>query len=155
MEPITYLSGLSTVVVGYLWFLYQGREVSYSSVLARSITARREALYKTRGLDIERWSELMSERKALRSEIARIARDYEDDDDDDIPAEFHAREGYTGSSASNAALDDEPDGAAAREKDSDESSDDSEYPDYMGEDSLEDEQQRNKKNEARKKRKNG
>lgn len=92
MEPITYLSGLSTVVVGYLWFLYQGREVSYSSVLARSITARREALYKTRGLGIERWSELISERKALRSEIARIARDYEDDDDDDIPAEFHTRD---------------------------------------------------------------
>ncbi|EEB91970.1 hypothetical protein MPER_09589 [Moniliophthora perniciosa FA553] len=27
MEPITYLSGLSTVICGYLWFLYRGREV--------------------------------------------------------------------------------------------------------------------------------
>ncbi|KAF9485687.1 hypothetical protein BDN70DRAFT_795554 [Pholiota conissans] len=84
MEPITYLSGLSTVILGYLWFLYQGREVSYTTVLARSISARREALYKSRGLDIERWQELMSERKALRAEIGRIARDYEGDEDDDI-----------------------------------------------------------------------
>ncbi|KAJ7097293.1 hypothetical protein B0H15DRAFT_961655 [Mycena belliarum] len=53
MEPITYLSGLSTI-----WFLYQGCEVSYSSVLDRSISARREALYKTRGFDIERWMDL-------------------------------------------------------------------------------------------------
>ncbi|KAF8961797.1 hypothetical protein BDZ97DRAFT_2076718 [Flammula alnicola] len=83
MEPITYLSGLSTVILGYLWFLYQGREVSYTSILARSVSARREALYKTRGLDIERWMELVSERKAIRAEIGRIARDYEGDDDDD------------------------------------------------------------------------
>ncbi|KAF8902582.1 hypothetical protein CPB84DRAFT_1678813 [Gymnopilus junonius] len=61
MEPITYLSGLSTVILGYLWFLYQGREVSYTSVLARSISARREALYKAQGFDIERWIELVNE----------------------------------------------------------------------------------------------
>ncbi len=151
MEPITYLSGLSTVVVGYLWFLYQGREVSYSSVLARSITARREALYKTRGLDMERWSELMSERKALRVEITRIARDYEDDGDDDIPAEFHARRGDVGNSASNVASDDESNDAAAGAKSSEESSDDSKYAYYMDEDSLEDKEQSNKKNNARKK----
>ncbi|KDR77187.1 hypothetical protein GALMADRAFT_225317 [Galerina marginata CBS 339.88] len=81
MEPITYLSGLSTVILGYLWFLYQGREVSYTSVLARSISARREALYKVRGLDIEHWTEFMSERKALRQEISRIALDYEGDEE--------------------------------------------------------------------------
>ncbi|KAJ7672472.1 hypothetical protein DFH06DRAFT_1176357 [Mycena polygramma] len=77
MEPITYLSGLSTVMAGYLWFLYQGREVSYSSVLDRSISARREALYKSRDFDIERWVDLVTEAKRLRSEIRRIAEDYE------------------------------------------------------------------------------
>ncbi|TFK31782.1 hypothetical protein BDQ12DRAFT_660071 [Crucibulum laeve] len=98
MEPITYLSGLSTVILGYLWFLYQGREVSYTSVLDRSISARREALYKARGLDIEQWVDLVSERKGLRKEIARIAEDYdqdskrssaieeEDEEDEDIKA---------------------------------------------------------------------
>ncbi|KAF8888812.1 hypothetical protein BD779DRAFT_1662241 [Infundibulicybe gibba] len=79
MEPITYLSGLSTVVCGYLWFLYQGREVSYSSVLDRSISARREALYKARGFDIEGYTEMLSETRALRREIGRIAEDYEDE----------------------------------------------------------------------------
>ncbi|KAJ7052682.1 hypothetical protein C8F01DRAFT_1169511 [Mycena amicta] len=82
MEPITYLSGLSTVICGYLWFLYQGREVSYSSVLDRSVSARREALYKTRGLDIERWAELRAEARGLRRDIGRIEEDYEPQEDD-------------------------------------------------------------------------
>ncbi|RDB29485.1 Calcium uniporter protein 5, mitochondrial [Hypsizygus marmoreus] len=79
MEPITYLSGLSTVICGYLWFLYQGREVSYTSVLDRSISTRREALYKSRGFDIEHWMDLMNDAKNLRKEIARIAEDYEEE----------------------------------------------------------------------------
>ncbi|KZT26019.1 hypothetical protein NEOLEDRAFT_1132509 [Neolentinus lepideus HHB14362 ss-1] len=78
MEPITYLSGLSTVVLGYLWFLFQGREVSYSSVLHQSISARRDALYKSRGFDIDRWVDLTNEAREVRREIGRIAEDYED-----------------------------------------------------------------------------
>ncbi|KAG5639551.1 hypothetical protein H0H81_012222 [Sphagnurus paluster] len=81
MEPITYLSGLSTVICGYLWFLYQGREVSYTSVLDRSISARREALYKLRGLDIEQWMDLKAESRGLRKEITRIAEDYDAEDE--------------------------------------------------------------------------
>ncbi|KAJ3888650.1 hypothetical protein GG344DRAFT_79535 [Lentinula edodes] len=77
MEPITYLSGLSTVICGYLWFLYQGREVSYTSVLDRSVSSRREALYEKRGLDIEKWMELVSEKKLLMREIGQIKEDYE------------------------------------------------------------------------------
>lgn len=56
--------------------------MSYTSVLARSISSRREALYKARGLDIEHWMELVSERKTLRAEIGKIAMDYEGDKDD-------------------------------------------------------------------------
>ncbi|KAF8319605.1 hypothetical protein DL93DRAFT_2225037 [Clavulina sp. PMI_390] len=77
MEPVTYLSGLSTVICGYLWFLYQGREVSYSSVLSTSIVSRRQALYASHGFDMQRWSDLMDERKALRREIQKIAVDYD------------------------------------------------------------------------------
>lgn len=50
-------------------------------MLASSISARREALYKARGLDIERWIDIVGERKALRAEIGRIAQDYEGDED--------------------------------------------------------------------------
>ncbi|KZT08197.1 uncharacterized protein LAESUDRAFT_697734 [Laetiporus sulphureus 93-53] len=78
MEPVTYLSGLSMVIMGYLWFLYQGREVSYSSVLQRSVSTRREALYEARGFDIEQWLELVGEAKALRKEIDKIAEDYDE-----------------------------------------------------------------------------
>lgn len=66
------------VIMGYLWFLYQGREVSYASVLQHSVSARRDALYKARGLDVERWLDLVGERKAHRREIARIAEDYDE-----------------------------------------------------------------------------
>ncbi|KAF9078535.1 hypothetical protein BDP27DRAFT_1281203 [Rhodocollybia butyracea] len=82
MEPITYLSGLSTVICGYLWFLYQGREVSYSSVLDRSVSARRENLYKQRGLDIEKWTELASERRKIMKEIGQIKEDYEQSEEE-------------------------------------------------------------------------
>ncbi|KAI0672027.1 hypothetical protein C8Q78DRAFT_971623 [Trametes maxima] len=78
MEPITYLSGLSMVILGYMWFLLRGREVSYSSVLHHSVSARREALYKARGLDIDRWMDLVSEVKSLRKEISVIAEDYDE-----------------------------------------------------------------------------
>ena len=78
MEPVTYLSGLTMVIMGYLWFLYQGREVSYSSVLQHSVSARREALYKARGLDVERWLDRVGERRALRREIGKIAEDYDE-----------------------------------------------------------------------------
>ena len=98
MEPVTYLSGLSMVILGYLWyvllstyssnqcrqsvclhrFLYQGREVSYSSVLDRSVSTRRQALYKARGFDTDRWMDLITEAKSLRKEISKIADDYDE-----------------------------------------------------------------------------
>lgn len=59
-------------------FLYQGREVSYSSVLDRSVSSRRQALYKARGFDIDRWADLITEAKGLRKEISRIAEDYDE-----------------------------------------------------------------------------
>lgn len=64
------------MVLGYLWFLYQGREVSYSTVLSTSISSRRQALYNREGLDLARWADLSSEKKALEKEIRKIAGDY-------------------------------------------------------------------------------
>lgn len=39
--------------------------------------ARRQALYKTHGLDIERWAELQADARRLRREIGDIAQDYD------------------------------------------------------------------------------
>jgi len=58
-------------------FLYHNREVSYSSVLNRSVSARQQALYRSKGLDIERWTELQRERQSLSREIGRIKEDYD------------------------------------------------------------------------------
>ena len=58
-------------------FLYQGREVSYSSVLDRSISTRRQALYKAHGFDIDKWLDLTGEVKSLHKEIRVIAEDYD------------------------------------------------------------------------------
>jgi hypothetical protein len=46
--------------------------------LDRSISARREALYKARGLDIELWQDLVSDQRSLTREIKRIAEDYDE-----------------------------------------------------------------------------
>ncbi|GJJ16298.1 hypothetical protein Clacol_010595 [Clathrus columnatus] len=54
-----------------------GREVSYTSVLSQSVSARRLALYKAKGFNLERWADLIAERKTLRREMNRIAEDYD------------------------------------------------------------------------------
>lgn len=56
---------------------YHNREVSYSSLLDLSITARQRKLYAEAGLDLEKWTEMVAEAKALRKEVERIAADYD------------------------------------------------------------------------------
>ncbi|KAG8916439.1 hypothetical protein FRC02_003947, partial [Tulasnella sp. 418] len=77
MEPVTYLTEFLFIMGGYIWFLRQGREVSYSSILNRSVSTRQQNLYAARGLDIERWVELVTDEKALKKEIERIREDYD------------------------------------------------------------------------------
>lgn len=65
------------IIAGYVWFLRQGREVSYSSILNQSLSIRRRRLYESKGLDIERWAEVVTETKAINKEIEKIREDYE------------------------------------------------------------------------------
>lgn len=78
MEPVTYLAGLTTVLGGYLWFLYHNREVSYRSVLNITVTKRQMKLYDERGFDIEVWEELIDEARRLRREIRGVAAEYDE-----------------------------------------------------------------------------
>ncbi|OBZ76838.1 Calcium uniporter protein 5, mitochondrial [Grifola frondosa] len=124
MEPITYLSGLSSVIVGYLC----SHAGSYSVggrcptplVLHHSISARREALYKERGLDIERWMDLVSEGKSVRGEIGRIAEDYDETRWSDQDREEKEKEKRERGSEEPEDVEDEPgdadDGVKEREK---------------------------------------
>ncbi|CAG8958166.1 hypothetical protein HYFRA_00000517 [Hymenoscyphus fraxineus] len=77
MEPITYLAGLSTIMLGYLWFLYHNREVSYRSALNLTVSRRQNTLYQARGFDLQKWESMIEEANSLRKEIKIIADEYD------------------------------------------------------------------------------
>ncbi|KAI9884664.1 MAG: hypothetical protein M1823_003547 [Watsoniomyces obsoletus] len=71
-----YLVGLTTVMCGYLWFLFNNREVSYRAALNLTVNRRQNKLYQQRGLDLERWETLLEEAKLIRKEIRAVADEY-------------------------------------------------------------------------------
>ncbi|ESZ98127.1 hypothetical protein SBOR_1506 [Sclerotinia borealis F-4128] len=77
MEPVTYLAGLSTIILGYLWFLYHNREVSYRSALNLTVSRRQGTLYQAKGFDLQKWEALIDEANALRKEVKSIADEYD------------------------------------------------------------------------------
>lgn len=79
-----YLVGLSTLICGYLWFLYHNREVSYRSALNLTISRRQTKLYQNKGFDVQKWQTLIDEGNALRREIKAIAQEYDVDWDETI-----------------------------------------------------------------------
>ena len=81
-EPVTYLVGLSTLMGGYLWFLYHNREVSYRSALNLTVSRRKAKLYETKGFDLPRWKDLIEEANTLRREIKDVAAEYDVDWDE-------------------------------------------------------------------------
>ncbi len=77
MEPVTYLVGLSTLIGGYLWFLYHNREVSYRSALNLTVSRRQSRLYEVKGFDIQKWESMIEEGNAIRKEIKAVASEYD------------------------------------------------------------------------------
>ena len=77
-----YLVGLSTLICGYLWFLYHNREVSYRSALNLTISRRQTKLYHQKGFDIQKWDSLIEEANGYRKEIKQIASEYDVDWDE-------------------------------------------------------------------------
>ncbi|KAK7700587.1 hypothetical protein SLS57_012041 [Botryosphaeria dothidea] len=77
MEPVTYLVGLSTLIGGYVWFLYHNREASYRSAMNITISRRQSKLYNEKGFDLENWQTLIEDANALRKEIKMIADEYD------------------------------------------------------------------------------
>lgn len=82
MEPVTYLVGLSTLIAGYMWFLYHNREVSYRSAMNFTVSRRQSKLYAQRGFDLNKWEGLMEEGNRLRREIKMVADEYDVDWDE-------------------------------------------------------------------------
>ncbi|KFA54386.1 hypothetical protein S40293_04341 [Stachybotrys chartarum IBT 40293] len=77
VEPVTYLAGLTTIMGGYLWFLFISRDLSYKAAMNITVSRRQSALYQARGLDIHRWESLVQEANELRKEIRMIASEYD------------------------------------------------------------------------------
>ncbi|SAM79572.1 related to COQ2-para-hydroxybenzoate--polyprenyltransferase [Ustilago bromivora] len=77
MEPVTYLTGLGTILGGYIWFLIHNREVSYRAVLNETTSRRQQKLYIKKGFNVERYQELIEEVKDLRKAIKKVAEDYD------------------------------------------------------------------------------
>lgn len=84
MEPITYLASLSTLMGGYLWFLYHNREISYRSALDITVSARQKKLYQQKGVDLQLWENLTYEGNSLRREIKTISEDYDTEWDEKL-----------------------------------------------------------------------
>ena len=82
VEPVTYLAGLTTIMGGYLWFLYINKDLSYRAAMNVTVSRRQQALYEARGLDMGRWEQLVQEANALRREIRVIAVEYDVDWDE-------------------------------------------------------------------------
>jgi calcium uniporter protein, mitochondrial len=72
-----YLVGLSTLIGGYVWFLYHNREVSYQSALNYTISRRQSKLYEAKGFNPKQWEALIEEGNALRREIKAVAAEYD------------------------------------------------------------------------------
>lgn len=69
--------GLSTLIGGYVWFLYHNREVSYKSAMNFTISRRQSKLYNARGFDLRKWEMLIEDGNALRKEIKAVANEYD------------------------------------------------------------------------------
>jgi hypothetical protein len=77
VEPVTYLAGLTTIMGGYLWFLYINRDLSYKAAMNITVSRRQNALYESRGFDIRKWEGLVEEANSLRKEIKAVAVEYD------------------------------------------------------------------------------
>lgn len=82
VEPVTYLVGLTTIMGGYIWFLYISRDLSYKAAMNLTVSRRQNVLYQLRGFDQHKWEQVVHEANALRKEIKIIAAEYDADWDE-------------------------------------------------------------------------
>ena len=103
-------------MIGYLWFLYHNREVSYRSALNLTVSRRQNSLYQARGFDLQKWEAMIEEANALRKEIKQVANEY------DVEWDERADEG---SEEVHDALKEERDKSKKKDDDGDEEESDS------------------------------
>ncbi|GAP92241.1 putative amino acid permease protein [Rosellinia necatrix] len=82
VEPVTYLAGLTTIMGGYLWFLFISRDLSYQAALKITVSRRQNVLYQARGFEPQKWEALTHDANEVRREIRIIAEEYDVDWDE-------------------------------------------------------------------------
>ncbi|KAI1174572.1 hypothetical protein F4777DRAFT_553654 [Nemania sp. FL0916] len=82
VEPVTYLAGLTTIMGGYLWFLFISRDLSYQAALKITVSRRQNVLYQARGFEPQKWEVLVHDANALRRDIRIVAEEYDVDWDE-------------------------------------------------------------------------
>ncbi|KAI1421753.1 siderophore biosynthesis protein [Xylaria sp. FL1777] len=82
VEPVTYLAGLTTIMGGYLWFLFISRDLSYQAALKITVSRRQNVLYQARGFEPQKWEALVYDANTLRREIRYVAEEYDVDWDE-------------------------------------------------------------------------
>ncbi|KAK0382974.1 hypothetical protein NLU13_8890 [Sarocladium strictum] len=82
VEPVTYLAGLTTIMGGYLWFLFISKDLSYKAAMNVTVSRRQNALYQERGFDQQKWEHLVHEANSLRREIKFVASEYDQEWDE-------------------------------------------------------------------------
>ncbi|KAF2963462.1 hypothetical protein GQX73_g10113 [Xylaria multiplex] len=82
VEPVTYLAGLTTIMGGYLWFLFISRDLSYQAALKITVSRRQNILYQARGFEPQKWEALARDANELRREIRIVAEEYDVDWDE-------------------------------------------------------------------------
>lgn len=119
VEPVTYLAGLTTIMGGYLWFLYISHDLSYKSAMNVTVSRRQHALYEARGFDLQKWEQLLHDANALRGDIKKVAVEYDVDWDgtsdvsDDVKEVLDKQERKEGRKSET----DDDDGSPAPEED--------------------------------------
>lgn len=64
-------------MLGYLYFLWHNREVSYRAALHLTVSHRQNQLYTAKGFNLQQWESLIEEANALRKEIKIVANEYD------------------------------------------------------------------------------
>src|SRR5436305_9621901 len=79
-------------MVGYLYFLWHNREVSYRAALHLTVSHRQSQLYAARGFDVKKWQNLIDDTNTLRKENKLIANEYDvewDETNDSVSETVH------------------------------------------------------------------
>lgn len=110
-------------MMGYLYFLWHNRDVSYRAALHLTVSHRQNQLYSTKGFDLQKWEALIEEANALRKEIKMVANEY------DVEWDEKADEG---SEVVHEALREERKKLERRKKNNDDDEDDDDEEDDSG-----------------------